>query len=329
MPDLPTDPELSVNGKRETEIMVARHKNTLTTAHPFSIRHWLGRETVIAWLFILPSLVGITIFVLVPAIRGVMLSFTNSDLLTRADFTGLENYQKLIADKQFWSSMGITLRYVLLNIPLQTMLAMILAVLLTRLTRSNLLRGIVLLPYLLPMVMVTIVWITLMDYDFGPINGILDMFGLKKIGFLTQDSIIASLAWINTWRHTGYAALLFFAGLQAIPKEIYEAATIDGANEWKSFAHITLPLLRPVTVFVLVTSVVGSFQVWDSVAVASTPSGGPGGASRVIFWYITNLAFTRFNIGYASTVAVALFLIIVAIALGQMWYFRANKSDLS
>jgi multiple sugar transport system permease protein len=288
----------------------------------------LRGETLVAWLFILPSLIGITVFVFIPAIRGLLLSFTNSDLLTRADFVGLQNYQKLIDDRQFWSSLSITVRYVLINIPLQTVIAMALAVLLTRLTRSNLIRGIIFLPYLLPMVMVTMIWLTLFDYEFGPVNAVLAALGFEKIGFLNQANIIPSLAWINIWRHVGYVALLFFAGLQTIPKELYEASLIDGANEWQSFTKITLPLLRPVTVFVLVTSVVGSFQVWDSVAVATNPSGGPGGASRVIFWYITNLAFTRFDMGYAATVAVALFLIILAIAVFQMWYFRANTSDL-
>ncbi len=307
-------------------------QTTKATALPYvrshPLKRWLRTETLVAWLFILPSLVGITIFVFVPAARSFLLSFTNSDLLTRADYVGLDNYNKLISDKQFWDSMTITVRYVLINIPIQTVLALVLAVMLTRLTKSNVIRGIVLLPYLLPMVMVTMVWLTLLDYDFGPVNALLHTLGLQKIGFFSQDNIIASLAWINTWRHTGFNTLLFFAGLQSIPNEVYEAATIDGAREWQSFRDITLPLLRPVTVFVLLTSVVGSFQVWDSISVATTPSGGPGGASRVIFWYITNLAFTRFNLGYASAVAIALFVIILIIALVQFWYFRANSSDL-
>jgi multiple sugar transport system permease protein len=288
----------------------------------------VGSQSLVALAFILPSLIGLTLFVFLPAARSILLSFTDSDMLTKANYIGLQNYQKLINDPQFWASMGITFRYVLVNIPLQTILALILAVMLTRLTQSNIIRGIVLLPYLLPMVMVTMLWLTLFDYDFGPVNGILHALGLAKIGFFSQDNIIFSLAWINTWRHTGFATLLFFAGLQAIPKELYEAAKIDGANEVQAFYGITLPLLRPVTVFVVVTSLVGAFQVWDSVEAATTPSGGPGGASRVIFWYITNLAFTQFKIGYAAAVAVALFIFILIIALAQMWFFRADQSDL-
>jgi|SRR5579859_6143857 len=297
-------------------------------ARPAWVRQWLSRETFIAGLFILPSLFGLMTFFVFPTLRGFYLSFTNSDLLTRADFIGLDNYRKLIADGQFWSSLQITTYYVLLNIPFQTALALGLATLVDRLTKSIAVRGVILLPFLIPVVMVTLVWLTIFDFELGPINGFLHLASLPKIAFLNQSLIIPSLAWINTWRHVGYVTLLVFAGLQTIPKELYEAAAIDGAGEWRSFWSVTLPLLRPVMAFVLVTSVIGSFQVWDSVAVAAIPSGGPGGATRVIFWYITNLAFTRFNMGYAAAVAVALFLISLAIALVQLRWFRANTSDL-
>lgn len=285
-------------------------------------------EAVVAWTFLLPSLVGLIVFSAVPTVRGLLLSFTNSDLLTRADFIGAANYEKLIADKQFWSSLWITAQYVLLNIPFQTVLALVLAVMLARLTQSILVRGLVLVPYVLPMIIATMVWMTILDYSFGPINGLLQLLGLPKVPFLNRDLALPTLAWINTWRHVGYVTLLFFAGLQAIPKDIYEAAAMDGANEWNLFALITWPLLRPVAAFVLVTSSVGAFQVWDSVAVFAVPSGGPGSATRVIFWYITNLAFTRFDLGYAAAVAVVLFGICLILALLQMRVFRADTSDM-
>jgi multiple sugar transport system permease protein len=243
----------------------------------------------------------------------------------------LANYQKLIADPQFWKSLGITARYVLFNIPLQTVLALALAMAMWRLTQSVLVRAVIFLPYLVPMLMVMLVWMTILHYDFGPIDGLLAWIGgpSARIGFLSQDLIIPTIALVNTWRHVGYVALLFFAGLQTIPKELYEVAAIDGASEWRIFTSITLPLLRPVMVFVLITSLIGAFQVYDSVAVAAVPSGGPGDATRVIFWYIVNLAFVRFNMGYAATVAVALFLISMAVAWINMHYFRAGSSDLA
>ncbi|MBN1119768.1 MAG: sugar ABC transporter permease [Anaerolineae bacterium] len=291
---------------------------------------WLTQETLVAWLFIIPSLLGVTVFVLVPTLRGFYLSFTDSDLINQASFIGLANYQRLIDDPQFWKSLAITSTYVLVNIPFQTVLALTLAMAMWRLTRSIVVRAIIFMPYLIPMLMVMLIWMTILHYDFGPVNGLLKLIGgpNARISFMGQELIIPTIAMINTWRYVGYTALLFFAGLQTIPLELYEAAEIDGASEWRIFRTITLPLLRPVTVFVLITSLVGSFQVYDSVAVATVPSGGPGDATRVIFWYIVNQAFVRFNMGYAAALAVALFIISMAIAWINMSYFRAGSSDL-
>jgi multiple sugar transport system permease protein len=291
---------------------------------------WFSEDALVAFLFIIPSLFGLIVFVLWPTIKGFSLSFTSASLTKPGDFVGLKNYATLLHDKQFWNSMLITTKYVLFNIPLQTVIAIGLAVLISRLTKSTFVRLIIFLPYLIPMLMVTIIWMSILDYLTGPIDGVLKLLWgpSAMVGFLNVKNVIASLAWINTWRHAGYNTLLFFAGLQGIPSELYEAAAIDGANEWQIFRRITLPLLRPVTIFVVVTSLVGSFQVFDSAMVIATPSGGPGGASRVIYWYITSLAFNQFKMGYASTVAVALFVVSMLIAWVNLHYFRAGSSDI-
>lgn len=294
------------------------------------MKKWFSEETLTAFLFILPSLFGMVTFVIWPTIRGFSLSFTNATLTKGGDFIGLENYATLLHDKQFVDSMLITLKYVLFNIPLQTVIALGLAVLISRLTKSTFFRLVIFLPYLLPMLMVTIIWMSILDYLTGPINGLLKEFwGTSAMfGFLNVRNVVGSLAWINTWRHVGYNTLLFFAGLQTIPSTYYESAALDGANEWRIFRHITLPLLRPVTVFIIVTSLIGSFQVFDSAMVIATPAGGPGGASRVIYWYITSLAFNQFKMGYAATVAVALFVFSMLIAWLQLRWFRADTSDI-
>jgi multiple sugar transport system permease protein len=300
-----------------------------TLHRPAWVKKWLSEETSVALLFIIPSLLGLVIFVMWPTIKSFSLSFTSATLTKPGDFLGLKNYETLFHDKQFWNSMLITVKYVLLNIPLQTLIAIGIAVLISRLTNSTFVRLIIFLPYLIPMLMVTIIWMSMLDYLTGPINGILkELWGPSaRIGFLNTQNVVTSLAWINTWRHAGYNTLLFFAGLQGIPNELYEVAALDGASEWQIFRHITLPLLRPVTVFVLVTSLVGSFQVFDSAMVIATPTGGPGGASRVIYWYITSLAFNQFKMGYASTVAVALFVFTMLIAWVQLRWLRADSSD--
>lgn len=301
-----------------------------TSHRPAWVKRWFSEDALVAYLFIIPSLFGMVVFVLWPTIKGFSLSFTSATLIKPGVFVGLKNYITLLHDSQFWNSMLITTKYVLFNIPLQTVIALGLAVLISRLTKSTFVRLIIFLPYLFPMLMVTIIWMSIFDYLTGPIDGLLKLLWEPSamIGFLNVKNVIASLAWINTWRHAGYNALLFFAGLQGVPSELYESAAIDGANEWQIFRRITFPLLRPVTIFVVVTSLVGSFQVFDSAMVIATPTGGPGGASRVIYWYITSLAFNQFRMGYAATVAVALFVVSILIAWVNLHYFRADTSDI-
>jgi len=297
-------------------------------AQPAWVRRWLSGETLLAWLFILPSMIGLVIFFMVPAVRGLYISFTNWDLLREPKFIGLANYQKLIGDKQFWQSLRVTGYYVLLNIPIQTALALGLAVLMHRLTNSLLVRGILVLPWLIPNVVVALLWLWMLDPQLGLLNQIIGVFGIPRqpyLGSVTQA--MPSIAAINIWRHVGYTALLIFAGLQTIPKDIYEAAAIDGASETLIFWSITIPLLRPVLVFVLVTTVIGSFQIFDTIAI--TTRGGPVDATRVIYYWIYEYAFSRFNMGYATTIAIALFLILITITIIQLRFFRADSSDLA
>lgn len=299
-----------------------------TRLQPAWLKDWLRGETWLAWLFILPSLVGFIAFVGVPAVRGVYISFTNWDLLSPPQLVGLANYQKLLRDPLFWGALRTTMYYVLLNIPLQTILAIGLAVLMDRLTKSIVVRGILVLPWLIPNVVVALLWLWMLDPQLGVVNQLLRLLGIARQPFLgSVDQAMPSIAAINIWRHVGYTALLIFAGLQTIPKDMYEAAAIDGATERRMFWSITIPLLRPVLVFVLVTTVIGSFQIFDTIAI--TTSGGPVNATRVIYWYIYEFAFGRFQMGYATAVAVVLFLILITMTILQMRFLRADESDLA
>ncbi len=287
-----------------------------------------GRDALTAWIFILPSLIGFVTFYAVPAVRGLFFSFTDWDMLKEPTLVGVDNYAKIFADKQFWSSLGATVYYVLLNIPAQTVLAVLLAVMMDRVVKSTLIRSVFILPWLLPAVIVGAIWAWILNPGLGPIGSIFRAIGLTPPGFLgSPDLAMPSVAMINIWQYTGNAALLIFAGLQTIPKEIYEAGSIDGASEARMFWSITLPLLRPVLVFVLVTTVIGSFQVFDTIAVTTT--GGPAGATRVILWYIFEFAFNRFQMGYATAVSVILFAILLTITIIQMRVLSANTSDLA
>ncbi|WP_436969064.1 carbohydrate ABC transporter permease [Demequina litoralis] len=284
-------------------------------------------QLVPALLFLLPALLGFLAFFAWPAARGIYLSFTDYNLLSDPEFVGLENYASIGGDSVFWRSMVVTLQYVLINIVVQTIAAFALAVLLHRFTKSMVIRGVVMLPYLIANVIVALVWYWLADYNLGLINSALDAIGLDRIGFFgDQQYAMTTIALVNVWRHLGYTTLLIFAGLQAIPGDVYEAAAVDGAGEWRVFRSITLPLLRPVLAFVLVVTVVGSFQIFDTIAV--TTQGGPVDATNAITYYIYDKAFGSFDFGYASALSVILMLILAVIALVQMRVLRANQSDL-
>ena len=287
-----------------------------------------SRETRVALLFVAPAAIGFLTFTLVPAIRGFYYSFTDYNMFQPAQGVGLANYRKLVADPIFWNSLRVTLEYVVINIGIQTVVALGIAMLMHRLTKSMLVRGIILAPYLVANVIVALVWFWILDYQIGIGNQMLAALGIHRLAFFGDGALaIPTIALINVWRHMGYTALLLFAGLQMIPKDVYDAAALDGASEWKTFWRVTMPLLRPVLSLVLIVSIVGSFQTFDTVAV--TTKGGPVNATRVIYFYIYDLAFNRYQFGYAATISVALFVILAGVTLIQLRMTRANQSDLS
>ncbi|MGW1360781.1 carbohydrate ABC transporter permease [Streptomyces chartreusis] len=281
----------------------------------------------LAAVFIAPALLGFAAFLLWPTLRGVYLSFTRFNLLTPPEWVGLDNYVRMVNDPIFWDSLLVTVEYVVINIGVQTMSALAIAVLLQRLTQSAVLRGIVLTPYLMSNVVAGIVWLWMLDTQLGIGNEIIAGLGFDRIPFLADETwAIPTIALINVWRHVGYTALLLFAGLMAIPNDVYEAAKVDGASEWRMFWRITMPLLRPVLAVVLIMTVIGSFQVFDTVAV--TTAGGPANATNVLQYYIYGAAFGRFQFGYASAMSVALLVVLSAITVLQYRITRAGQSDL-
>ncbi|WP_219413586.1 carbohydrate ABC transporter permease [Pseudonocardia nigra] len=291
-------------------------------------RRRVTRDTWVALGFLAPTLFGFALFYFWPSLRGLWLSLTDYSFFAESSFVGFANYQRLLADETFWNAMLVTVEYVALNIGFQTVFALGLAVLLHRLTRSVVIRGLVLMPYLVANVVVALLWFWMLDAQIGVVNQVLAAIGLDPVAFFGSETwAIPTIAFVNTWRHLGYTALLIFAGLVMIPKILYEAAKVDGAGEFQMFRRITLPLLRPVLALVLVITIVGSFQVFDTVAV--TTQGKPGDASRVIQYYIFDLAFQRLDYGYACAVSVVLLVILAVIAFVQLRLMRANESDLS
>jgi multiple sugar transport system permease protein len=295
------------------------------TRRPF-YRAVFYKESICAWLFITPALLGFTVFYLVPCVRAIYVSLTDWNLLRPSKFIGTANYSRLWNDSNFWNSTRVTLLYVLYNIPLQTVIGLLLAVLLQS-GRSVALRSVILAPYLIANVIAAILWFWMLDPLLGFCNAVLHSFGFGTVAFFSDQRLaLPTIAAVNIWRHMGFVALLFYTGIQGIPLSIYEAARIEGAGPWKRFWNLTLPLLRPTLVFVLVTSVIGSFQVFDSIAV--TTLGGPVNSTRTIVWYIYESSFVNFRMGYASAMSCVLFVSLVVVTATQMRILRSSQSDL-
>lgn len=284
-------------------------------------------EWAVGYLFIAPAFLGFLVFYLLPILRAAQISLTDWNLLRAPSFVGLSNYTALFSDPKFWNSLWLTLCYVLYNIPLQTALGLLLAVIANRMARGVTVRALIIAPYLISNVVTTLLWMLMLDPLLGLTNFWLETIGVARQGFFASpNEALISIAGVAIWRHTGFTALLFYAGLQSIPASLYEAARLEGASEFTMFRHITAPLLRPVTTFILVTSIIGSFQLFDFVAVST--KGGPSDATRVILWYIYEQAFKFNKMGFASAASMVLFVILILITVAQMRLMRAGDSDL-
>lgn len=298
------------------------------TAAPHALSPSRRAETLTAWALVLPALIGFLAFYALPTARAIQISLTDWNLLQPARFVGLDNYTQMLHDGRFWNGMKLSAYYVLLNIPAQMVLGLFLAVAMDRLTRSLFVKSIVLLPYLLSNVLVALVWLWMLDPVLGLVNHAIEGAGWERQPFFGgAGQAMLTVAAVNIWRHMGLVAMLFLAGLQNIPRNLYEAAALEGASEWQMFWRITLPLLRPVMVFVVVTSVTGSFQIFDTIAI--TTNGGPLDSTRVIVHYIVQNAFSFYKMGYASAMSMTLCLVMVAYTFLQMHLLRANDNDLA
>ncbi|MFE4663766.1 carbohydrate ABC transporter permease [Streptomyces sp. NPDC056716] len=280
----------------------------------------------LALLLIAPATLGFAVFAVYPTLRGVYLSFTDFKILTPPVWTGLENIRTLIGDEKFWHSLRVTLYFVVLSVGVGLAVSLVTAVVLHRLTRSTVIRGLVILPFLISGVVAGLVWQWMLDPQLGIVNVLIGKFSGEPVKFLGSPQwAIPSLALISVWKSMGYSTILIVAGLQTIPDDVYEAGRLDGASEIQMFRRLTLPLLRPIMAMVVVLSVISSFQVFDIVQV--TTKGGPADATMVLQMYIYDKAFGQFDFGYAATMSLALFAMLIAITFLQMRLLRANDSD--
>lgn len=275
------------------------------------------------WMFLLPALFIVMLFVILPTIAGVVISFLRYDAINPVEFIGLQNYKLVLQDDLFYKSMWITFVFAFGSLIPTVFLSLLLAVVLNQrwFPLVNLMRGIYFLPTVVSMVAVSFVWLWLFNPQLGPINPLLSVFGIPAQQFLGDSSqALAILIIINIWKSIGFNLVIYLAGLQGIDRSLYEAAKIDGASGIQSFRYITWPMLTPVTFFVVAMLIINGFQVFDQINIMT--GGGPARSTYAIVYYIYQKGFSETNFGYASVLAVMLFLVILVLTLA---YHRINN----
>jgi multiple sugar transport system permease protein len=274
-------------------------------------------ETISGYLFVLPNFLGFAIFTVFPIFFAFYMAFTEWDLSKPPQFTGLANFEKLGSDTLFWKTVGNSLYYTFGAVPIGIATAFFLALLLNQKIKGVILfRTLYFLPQVTLVVASAIVWNWIYQPDFGLINYFLSLVGIDGPRWIYSTAwAMPSVILYCNWMGVPPSALILLAGLQGIPEELYEAAEIDGANEWGRLKYITFPLMTPSLFFVVVTSLIGAMQVFSQFYILTR--GGPAFATTPMVMYIYNNAFTYFKLGYASTIAVVLFAILLCMTLIQ------------
>jgi multiple sugar transport system permease protein len=302
---------------------------TSGTKKDFIKRNLKARKNCVSALFFLsPTLVIFLTFIIFPVFFSFYLSFHQWNMFsTDQSYVGLENYVRMFGDAEFWEVLKNTLIYTIGTVPLNMVLSLLVAYVLNRkLIGKKFLRTAFFAPVIISPVAAAVIWRWMYDPNFGLINYFLSFFGLKGPNWLNEpNSAMFALILMAVWKTFGINMVLFSAGLQGIPESYYEAADIDGAGRWSKFWRITLPLLSPTTFFIMVMSIIGSFQVFDIVYVLT--SGGPLGSTKVLVFYLYEHAFKFFDMGYASAVAYVLFTILIILTLLQVKYMRSRVYD--
>ncbi len=285
-------------------------------------------EALGALLFLLPSAVLFLIFIAGPIVASFALTFFQWDGLSPSRFIGLGNYRTLVGDTLLGTVLLNTAVFVVADVAAKMLLALLLAVAVDRYVgrlMRTIFRAIVFFPVIVSGIAIGIIWVWLLNTNFGLVNYYLGQVGVPPIAWLDSSShALGSLVVVDVWRSVGFSFVVFTAGLQGIPRDLYEAAAIDGASGWDQFRAVTLPLLSPTTFFLLVINLIGAFQFFD-LSYAMT-QGGPGDATRTIVYYIYDTAFHYFRFGYGSTIAVLLFAILgvltfLQVRLSRRWVF--------
>ncbi|MBQ2854476.1 MAG: sugar ABC transporter permease [Oscillospiraceae bacterium] len=272
-------------------------------------------EATQGYIYILPSLILILSFSIIPIFMSGVFSFTEYNVMNSPKFVGLENYEKVLRDEYVRAALVNTLKYVLITVPIQTALSLTFAAFLAVKMQNKsgeFLRSVMFIPVIASAVTSGTIWRTILGTDGGILNSIIGIFGFDPVNWLgdSKTSLI-SICIVAIWKNVGYFLVIFYAGIMDIPKSLYEAARVDGANTYQQFFRITLPMLKPITSLVVTLGIIWSFQVFD-LSYQMT-GGGPGYSSVTIVMAIYNAAFKQYKMGYACAMAMLLLVIVLII----------------
>lgn len=287
-------------------------------------------ELLTAMAFLAPGFIGFFVLILIPVISSLFLSFTRWNFMqgfSAIKFNGVQNYINLFKDDWFLASLKNNLIFTLVTVPVGLALGLILANFINKyIYLSTLVKIMFFIPYIASTVAVSIVWMVLLQPSFGPVNQL-----LQSIGIANPPGWLVDFKWslptvmiIYIWQELGYTIIVYMSGLKAIPNEIYEAAAVDGASKIRLFFDITVPMVAPTTFFLLIMGVIGTFRVFDQINVLT--QGGPGNSTSVMAFYIYKTAFQDYRMGYATSMAWVLFIVIFAVTLTQ-WKLQDKFSN--
>lgn len=271
-------------------------------------------------LFASPHLVGFAAFTLYPLAMSVYYSFCQYNVISPPIWVGWENFRELQQDRLFWKSLGNTLYYTSLSVPLSLMFSIALAMLLNQKVRGmSVYRTVFFLPTIVPVVASSVLWLWVLNPEGGLVNGTLrQLFGAQGPGWLADpDWSKPSLVLMSLWS-VGTAVVIFLAGLTDVPKELYEVADLDGAGRWRTFRHVTLPMITPTVLFNLVMGLINSFQYFTQVFVMTSGKGSPADSTMFYALYLYRNAFNYLKMGYASAMAWMLFVVILACTMAVL-----------
>ncbi len=318
----------------------------MSQAEVRKVRYKMGKlerkNTLVAYSFLAPNFIGFAVFTLVPVICAIALSLFewNGGDISKLKFVGLDNYATIFATKKvaekgigyFFNraDLGIALKntvfYTVVTVPLTIVCALALALLLNRIRGAVFFRTVFFFPYVSSMVAICVCWSFMLMKD-GPVNQLIMGLGIDFNKAWTADSTMAiwSIILVSVWRNMGYYMVLYLAALQGIPRELMEAATVDGANKWQQFLHVTLPQLKPTTFFVSVMMVISCFKIYDVVAIMT--DGGPGRSTKMLVTYIYDEAFVKVRYGQASAISMVLLVIVLLVTIIQFSSEKKFSND--